>query len=583
MSKTKIRVLLILTIVLALPINMVWANDVKGHWAQERMEKWYDRGILKGYDTGTTLSLQPDGEITRAEFAVIVNKTFGFSNGISVGFTDVKTSDWFYNQVMNSSSYMGGYPDGTFKPNNKLTREEASVVLNKVFELKTQGSNNFKDGNKISGWSEDAVNTLVSKGYITGYPDGTFQPKKTITRAEVITIMDKMVTEIYTQTPNKVKDNIKGNVLINSADITLSDTIIDGDLFITEGVGEGDVTLSNITVKGRTLINGGGQNSIYIIDCNLNEVQINKKTDKPVRVVIDGKSEIQKINTLSNTALEVKAGVVHTIEINNSQTTITTDKSIINNIVANNNKYTLNNESKTTDLKDGKPINSEKEDKKDDKKPSTSDGEGGGGGSSSKRKRKPTPKPVDPEKPISGQVTWAVEEVVEGLTSEFTINTDIKEAKLYSLYLEDGTVVKEFVDIDKGIRHLSLIFKDVQGMFVELYKEDTYAPMLIGKAHLEPEGVASFERLHGKYKVTPLVEGLTSQLEFELDFDADSYTIITDGEVVISNEKPTDEGVRLLDILLTDLSDIRVYFQRTDSPFSDFTFGRLQQDGSILF
>jgi len=77
-----------------------------------------------------------------------------------------------------------------FKPDNYITRQEAVVIIAKVFELQS-GSNytsKFKDGSLVKEYAKDSVSALVEKGYIAGYEDGTFRPDNYITRAETIKI-----------------------------------------------------------------------------------------------------------------------------------------------------------------------------------------------------------------------------------------------------------------------------------------------------------------------------------------------------------------------------------------------------------
>ena len=97
------------------------------------MERWNARGILRGYPDGT---LRPDGLITRAEFAALLNRTFGFTESVPTGFSDVSDTDWFradFEKAL-AAGYMEGYPDGTAKPNN-YTRQEASLVLARLLAL----------------------------------------------------------------------------------------------------------------------------------------------------------------------------------------------------------------------------------------------------------------------------------------------------------------------------------------------------------------------------------------------------------------------------------------------------------------
>ena len=571
MSKSKVRVLLIMAIVLSLSLSSVWAMDIEGHWAESQMLRWYDREVIKGYGEVEGFSLKPDNKITRAEFAVIVNKIFGFDEDSPKTFIDVKSSDWFYNQVNNSTVYMSGYPDGTYRPNNNLTREEATVVLSKVFELKTQGYNDFKDSNEISSWSEDAVNTMVSKNYLSGYPDKTFKPSNTITRAEVITIIDKMVDNLVTKDTTL---SAKGNVVINTADVKLSNSTIDGDLYITEGVGEGDVVLDTVTVKGRTLIAGGGPNSVIVRNSDLGEVQVLKRNGKEVRIVVEN-SNVGTLTTLSATTLVVEDSTIETIKVETPNLSITTDdKSKVNVDVANYD-YTMNGE------KIDKGESKTQDDKKDDSKTT-----GGGDGSSSGGNNKPEPEKPEPEKPetpeVKGSVTFEVTELVEGLTSEFTLKTDMDRVTHYTLHLDDETQIHGFTPIDQGMKHLNLVFKDVEGMYVKLYKgPGEYSRGYMGKAYLHNDNTTTLTLLEGTYEIEDVVEGLTSKITVtSKDMDS-AYVSVNDKDtgLIIVEGNQDEIDLKALTILLKDPSKIRIYLTAD----GDFTFADLLDNGKLLF
>jgi hypothetical protein len=108
------------------PPGCVAANpsDIQGHWAQSQIQTLVSKGVLSGYPDGT---FKPDNAVTRAEFATMTNKAFGFATAGSANFSDVKAGDWFASEVgkAQSAGYIAGYPDGTFKPGNQVTREES--------------------------------------------------------------------------------------------------------------------------------------------------------------------------------------------------------------------------------------------------------------------------------------------------------------------------------------------------------------------------------------------------------------------------------------------------------------------------
>src|SRR5690606_27264528 len=89
-------------------------------------------------------------------------------------------------------------------------------------------------------------------------------------------------------------ETVQGNVTISSPDVTLRNTVIEGDLILGEGIGEGEVYLHGVTVKGQTIVNGGGTESIYFTDSVLATVIVNKNTGA-VRIVAKGSTQVYEV------------------------------------------------------------------------------------------------------------------------------------------------------------------------------------------------------------------------------------------------------------------------------------------------
>lgn len=166
-------------------------SDVRGHWAAEEIEKALSRGYVKGFPDGT---FHPDRGITRAEFVTMVNGAFQISGDSGGGptFSDVHSGDWFAGAVQAAAStgYIKGYPDGTFRPLQKINRQEAASILMGVLKVEGTAPLQFTDAWQIASWARSAVASLVAKGVINGLPDGSFQPLRTITRSEAVVMIN---------------------------------------------------------------------------------------------------------------------------------------------------------------------------------------------------------------------------------------------------------------------------------------------------------------------------------------------------------------------------------------------------------
>ena len=172
-------------------------NDVSGHWAQSVISKWQNEGRVGGYQNGTFL---PDRAITRAEFIRLLNNTATttFTSNTQMHFSDVKQQDWYYNDIAKavSGNVTKGFEDGTFRPNETITRAQAAVLICNAKGLTPNeyGADRFTDVSQIPNWARGAVGAAVSAGYLSGYPDGTFYPNKGMTRAEAVSTLDRVLT-----------------------------------------------------------------------------------------------------------------------------------------------------------------------------------------------------------------------------------------------------------------------------------------------------------------------------------------------------------------------------------------------------
>ncbi len=176
----------------AVPAAAGTAEDIVDHWAQERIQSWLDQGYASGYPDGT---FRPEEKVSRAEFVTFMNGAFEISEAQQPpDFVDVQEGDWFYSPVADAveEGLLSGYPDNTFRPNNPITREEAAVIVNHLLELEDRGlADEFADQSDISGWAREAVAAVAAAELMSGYPDDTFRPEESITRAETVSTLDR--------------------------------------------------------------------------------------------------------------------------------------------------------------------------------------------------------------------------------------------------------------------------------------------------------------------------------------------------------------------------------------------------------
>ncbi len=298
------------------------ASDIQGHWAQSELEKWLAEGKLKGYADG---SVHPNEPVKRSELAALINRAFGLQGDAAAGFKDIKPGSWEYSAVATAvyAGYAGGYEDGTFRPSAKVTRQEAAVMLASASGSKggAEAPAAFADADKLAFWSRAAVSSLVSQGVLNGYKDGTFRPGGNLTRAEAVVAIGKAAQAaeaakgtLYSSEgaygPLAGIRTLKGDVSVTAPGVTIRNTVVEGDLVLGEGIGEGDVFLAGVTVKGTTYVRGGGVHSVHIQNGTLFRIFVEKK-GSPVRIAASAGTVLDELTFRSSTAgslLELSAG-----------------------------------------------------------------------------------------------------------------------------------------------------------------------------------------------------------------------------------------------------------------------------------
>lgn len=152
--------------------------------------------FVSGYEDGTFL---PKQDVTRAEFLrmLISGLCDDYGPAVDYGkptFSDVKENDWFYNYIAyaQKNKIASGYEDGTFLPNAKITREEAAVLVASVMGVSSEDAPNYTDV-AADRWSVWAISALSERNILSGYEDGSFQPKQNITRAEAARVISSAI------------------------------------------------------------------------------------------------------------------------------------------------------------------------------------------------------------------------------------------------------------------------------------------------------------------------------------------------------------------------------------------------------
>ena len=273
----------------------------KSAWYAEAVSAAVDNGLLYGKSSSI---IDPNGDMTRAEMAAIINRSFGCYKTADISqYKDVAKSKWYYKDVA-LAVQMGTYngrSSSSMAPDAPITREEAMTVVARALELdydsysKTDLSK-FSDRNKISNWALPYVRAMIGADYIHGRTKG-LEPLDNITRAEFAQIFHNIIGSYITVKGSYDKD-IKGSVLIRTDDVTFKNMTVDGDLIIGCGAADGKIVLDNVTVKGRLLVWGGGTKAVYCNNGTNMPAVVVARVDDAVKVIYDRDSTLAVIDTI---------------------------------------------------------------------------------------------------------------------------------------------------------------------------------------------------------------------------------------------------------------------------------------------
>lgn len=189
--------------------NPIVFADMENHWAKEAANDMGSRLVVNGVGNG---NFDPDRAITRGEFAAIITKALGiYRTGAGTDqYTDVSKENIFYDAIGIADEYglITGYTSGLYEPDKSISREEAMAILTRaadIVKLETTGGKtaaDFIDSDQVSDWAKAYVAANLEKGIIIG-DSGMIRPNAVISRAEVVTAIERILTE--TELINSIK------------------------------------------------------------------------------------------------------------------------------------------------------------------------------------------------------------------------------------------------------------------------------------------------------------------------------------------------------------------------------------------
>lgn len=184
--------------------------DIRDHWARSDIESMTSKLIVTGQEEGR---FNPDGNVTRAEFATLLVRALGLEGqavpSAAPVFADVAAADWYHDTVRLAAFYglANGYPGGTFAPDAPINRQDLAVMVGRAMDMANKKAvlqpnevqaalSRLADRDAIDGWASSAIARAVMTGVVTGYTDGSFQPSASANRAEAVVMIRRFLTAV---------------------------------------------------------------------------------------------------------------------------------------------------------------------------------------------------------------------------------------------------------------------------------------------------------------------------------------------------------------------------------------------------
>lgn len=166
-------------------------SDWKNHWASAEIQKAMNKGWVVTADI-----FRPNDPMTRAEVVKVINKAYGLTGSTDLPFNDVNPGDWFYNEIKIALANNLISKDVSFRPNDKITRQEFATMISNI-ETGKKGDPvhdkymKYQDYHQSGVWARDSIEYTIEKGYM-GKGGEVFNPVNNITRAEAVTTLARI-------------------------------------------------------------------------------------------------------------------------------------------------------------------------------------------------------------------------------------------------------------------------------------------------------------------------------------------------------------------------------------------------------
>ena len=189
-------------------------SDTQGTWAEAAIERWSGYGMIQGNNG----KFDPNGDLTRSQMATMLTRLLKLAAAESAGFSDITDETWCADAVNRcaAADIMLGN-NGKAMPNAPITRQEAMVMLARTLGVApitdTKALTKFADADKVGTFAQGYLAALVEAGIVKGTAEGKLDPLSNITRAEMVTIVDRLIAH-YADTDGMTVDAKDGGLVL---------------------------------------------------------------------------------------------------------------------------------------------------------------------------------------------------------------------------------------------------------------------------------------------------------------------------------------------------------------------------------
>lgn len=225
-------------------------KDTSGHWAEAAIDRWSGYGVVQGSEG----MFDPNGQLTRAQIATILSNTLGLTDQTATNpFADLDTAQWYAPAILrcHAAGLMQG--DGVnVHPDDILTRQEAMVLLSRALDIAPVGQYNlssFNDAGQVDDWAAPYVCAMTSAGIVNGVDPGVLAPKGNMTRASLMTVLDRSIVQYINQPGNYTLTPQDGIILIAAGNVTLSG-VTPSDILVTRAASRKSLAFNGARITG---------------------------------------------------------------------------------------------------------------------------------------------------------------------------------------------------------------------------------------------------------------------------------------------------------------------------------------------